>query len=69
MTHVGSWRYCAVNSSRSRWTLSILGLALLFLTGPRITEARLFVPMDLKQTDHLKAYGLAYWTLVNRWRR
>ncbi len=53
-----------MNSSRSRWTLSILGLALVFMTGPRNAEARLFVPMDLKQTDHLKAYGLAYWTLA-----
>ena len=53
-----------MNSSRSRWTLSILGLALVFMTGPRSVEARLFVPMDLKQTDHLKAYGLAYWTLA-----
>jgi hypothetical protein len=52
-----------VNSSRSRWGLSVLGLALLLLAGPRIADARLFVPMDLKQTDHLKAYGLAYWTL------
>ena len=53
-----------MNSSRSRWTLLILGLAILFLTGPRNAQARLFVPMDLKQTDHLKAYGLAYWTLA-----
>lgn len=24
---------------------------------------KILVPMDLKQTDHLKAYGVAYWTL------
>ena len=24
---------------------------------------KLFIPMDLKQTDHLKAYGVAYWAL------
>jgi hypothetical protein len=26
--------------------------------------AKLLIPMDDKQTDHLKAYGLTYWTLV-----
>ena len=49
-----------MNSSRSRWTLSILGLAILFLTGPRNAQARLFVPMDLKQTDHLTALTFQY---------
>ena len=24
---------------------------------------QILIPMDLKQTDHLKAYGVAYWTL------
>lgn len=24
---------------------------------------KILIPMDLKQTDHLKAYGVAYWTL------
>jgi len=27
-------------------------------------EAKLLVPMDETQTDHLKAYGLAYWVLT-----
>ncbi len=25
---------------------------------------RILIPMDLKQTDHLKAYGIAYWALT-----
>src|SRR5258706_4687230 len=25
---------------------------------------KVFIPMDLKQTDHLKAYGIAYWALT-----
>lgn len=30
----------------------------------RVTFAqKLLIPMDLKQTDHLKAYGVAYWAL------
>jgi hypothetical protein len=35
----------------------ILGLLLLVTTG---AGARLLIPMDLTQTDHLKAYGVAY---------
>lgn len=35
---------------------------LLFLALPAAGE-RLLVPMDLEQRDHLKAYGLAFWTL------
>jgi hypothetical protein len=26
-------------------------------------QAKLLIPMDLKQTDHLKSYGIAYWVL------
>ncbi len=26
-------------------------------------QAKLLIPMDLKQTDHLKAYGVAFWVL------
>ena len=31
--------------------------------GAGVAQARLLVPMDLVQNDHLKAYGLAYWVL------
>ncbi|NOZ07511.1 MAG: asparagine synthetase B [FCB group bacterium] len=38
---------------------------LLFLAGlfSIVTGQKLLIPMDLTQTDHLKAYGVAYWTL------
>src|SRR6266436_2077587 len=41
-------------------TFAVLGLALL---APRAALAKLLIPMDDHQTDHLKAYGLTYWTL------
>ncbi|MGH7725689.1 MAG: asparagine synthetase B [Candidatus Eiseniibacteriota bacterium] len=45
-----------------------LGLALLFAVPAstllaRPADARILVPMDQAQTDHLKAYGLAFWAL------
>src|SRR6266849_8733444 len=39
---------------------------LLIATGV-VTSAnaqKILIPMDLKQTDHLKAYGIAYWALT-----
>jgi hypothetical protein len=38
----------------------------LFLTLSGMVSANsIFIPMDEKQTDHLKAYGIAYWILKN----
>jgi hypothetical protein len=31
---------------------------------PREAAAKLLIPMDDKQTDHLKAYGLTYWAIA-----
>lgn len=45
----------------SRFTAVPCGLALflaLFLSAPQ--AGKLLIPMDLSQTDHLKAYGIAY---------
>ncbi len=42
--------------------LVILALAATGLPGNASAD-QLMVPMDLAQTDHLKAYGLAYWVL------
>ncbi len=36
---------------------------LVFLSTFFLYSQKILVPMDLTQTDHLKAYGLAYWTL------
>ena len=38
-------------------------LAAAVLLGAAAAEAKLLVPMDLRQSNHLKAYGLAYWSL------
>ena len=38
--------------------------ALITLAFARPGRAELLVPMDESQTDHLRAYGLTYWTLV-----
>jgi hypothetical protein len=47
--------------------IRIAGIALatmvLCATLAGAAAARILVPMDLVQTDHLKAYGLAYWVL------
>lgn len=34
------------------------------LAGKEATAQRLLIYMDLKQTEHLKAYGVAYWVLT-----
>jgi hypothetical protein len=40
-------------------------LALLAACVPGVrAQQKILVPMDLTQTDHLKAYGIAYWTLT-----
>ena len=39
-------------------------LALLLVLSPRIASAKVLVPMDETQTDHLRAYGLMYWALA-----
>ncbi len=46
-----------------RFILSALAVTALSLLVPLVASAALLVPMDLSQTDHLKAYGLAYWSL------
>jgi len=40
------------------------GIAILVLAlGPAAASARILVPMDKAQADHLRAYGLMYWAL------
>lgn len=36
----------------------------IMVIGVQIRAAYLFIPMDETQTNHLKAYGIAYWTLT-----
>lgn len=44
-----------------------LGLLLFILVLPlsSLKATQLLIPMDESQTNHLKAYGIAYWTLEN----
>jgi hypothetical protein len=37
---------------------------LIFIVFSLVRADYLLIPMDLKQTDHLKAYGIAYWILA-----
>jgi hypothetical protein len=41
----------------------ILGALAALLLAPVPAAARMLVPMDQSQADHLRAYGLAYWAL------
>ena len=44
----------------------LLLLSFLFLLlGPLAKASYLLIPMDDKQKDHLKSYGIAYWTIQN----
>ena len=46
------------------WTLVGVALSLVGLAAPGAIDAQwLLVPMDRGQANHLKAYGLTYWTL------
>ena len=44
-------------------TVLSLGLSLAGVAAPLPAQAEWLVPMDERQTDHLRAYGLAYWAL------
>ena len=48
---------------RYRLLLPLLAAGSLTLAGVRAADARVLVPMDKTQTDHLRAYGLTYWAL------
>jgi hypothetical protein len=43
--------------------LTLFVIALVLGLPSFVTGAQVLIPMDLTQTDHLKAYGLAYWCL------
>jgi len=44
--------------------VSITLCAFFVLLCTPLSAQRVFIPMDLKQTDHLKAYGIVYWALT-----
>ncbi len=41
----------------------VIYLLLMLVSAPAVANAQLLVPMDEAQANHLKAYGLTYWTL------
>lgn len=46
-------------------TFRSLALAIfVILAVPLAAQQRILIPMDLSQTNHLKAYGIAYWILT-----
>ncbi|MEK6754707.1 MAG: asparagine synthetase B, partial [Bacteroidota bacterium] len=38
-------------------------LLVIALSVAVLAQSKLLIPMDLKQTDHLKSYGVAFWVL------
>ena len=44
------------------WTVLLL-LVVAGVWSVAVGQSKLLIPMDLKQTDHLKAYGIAFWVL------
>ena len=48
-----------------RMTACLLLLGLLLALAPAVpAQQKILIYMDLQQTDHLKAYGIAYWALT-----
>jgi hypothetical protein len=48
-----------------RYIVASLGcfLVLILCASKCYPQTKLLIPMDLKQTDHLKSYGVAFWLL------
>jgi hypothetical protein len=46
-------------------TMRFFILFLFLVLSGRVLSNSIFIPMDEKQTNHLKAYGIAYWILKN----
>ena len=45
--------------------IAATSVSVFFLLGVAHVQAeRILIPMDVRQTDHLKAYGVAYWALT-----
>ncbi len=49
---------------RVRLSALITFCLLIFTLSSTLFSQKILIPMDLKQTDHLKAYGIAYWALT-----
>jgi len=49
---------------RAATGISLCALALSLLVPGAASGGKFLIPMDLKQSNHLKAYGIAYWALT-----
>lgn len=52
-------------TSGARGAFLLAGLSLL-ATAPQVSAQDILIPMDAQQSNHLKAYGVAYWALQRR---
>ncbi len=50
----------------NRTLLRLLAVLMLLAVGavPALAQSKILIPMDRNQSDHLKAYGIAYWALT-----
>ena len=62
-----NWKKCAVYSKRKTTGKNVhtglLVLSMVLAVACASSQSKLLIPMDLKQTDHLKSYGVAFWIL------
>jgi hypothetical protein len=52
-----------VTRLRSHVLAAFIAIVVITAQGAALGQVKLLIPMDLKQTDHLKAYGVAFWVL------
>jgi len=41
----------------------LIFFSIVLIVAPSVRASKILIPMDLTQSDHLKAYGVAYWCL------
>ncbi len=47
--------------------MGVFILSLILNAGSLFAQQKILIPMDITQTDHLKAYGVTYWALSEGW--
>src|SRR5258706_8014082 len=63
----GVWRRPERRNERAGTSVGgriVAVLIALIVASSAVYAQKILIPMDLKQTDHLKAYGIAYWALT-----
>ncbi len=59
-------RYFCLVRLKLRFMKKLVLFFLLSALGTNVFAAKILIPMDDSQTNHLKAYGIAYWILQNK---